>query len=112
MQRTVISDRFTVIAIAVIAYAGLYICHEIVGHCSMAALVGNRCSLLSSINIPLVNKNIDFHSWQYDELGDWACLSRTAAHLADGFAYMALLPLALYVCEPVSPFHIFVGSSY
>ena len=65
MQRTVISDRSTVIAIAVIAYAGVYICHEIAGHCGMAALLGNRCSLLSSINIPLVNKDIDFHSWQY-----------------------------------------------
>ena len=53
MQRTALSDRFTVIAIAVIAYAGVNICHEIIGHCGMSALLGMKCSLISSTYIPL-----------------------------------------------------------
>ncbi len=65
MQRTTLPDRLTVIAIAVIAYAGVKFCHEIVGHCSMAALVGNRCRLLSVTYIPLVKEITDYHSWQY-----------------------------------------------
>ena len=66
MQRTVLSDRFTVIAVAVIAYAGAKICHEIIGHCSMAAIVGNRCRLLSATYIPLVKEITDFHAWDYN----------------------------------------------
>ena len=54
MQRTALSDGFTVIAIAVIAYAGVNICHEIIGHCGMAALLGTKCRLISSTYIPLV----------------------------------------------------------
>jgi hypothetical protein len=52
MQRTALSDRFTVIAIAVIAYTGVNITHEIIGHCGTAALLGNKCTLISSTYIP------------------------------------------------------------
>jgi hypothetical protein len=52
MRRTVSPDRFTVIAIAVMAYAGVNLCHEIVGHCGMAALLGNKCLVFSSTYIP------------------------------------------------------------
>src|SRR5438552_1126094 len=56
MQRTALSDRFTVIAIAVMAYAGVNICHEIIGHCAMAALLGTKCTLISSTYIPLATQ--------------------------------------------------------
>jgi len=45
----------TVIAIAVMAYASVYISHEIIGHCGMALLVGNPCTVISSTNIPLAS---------------------------------------------------------
>lgn len=45
--------RLTVIAIAVMAYAGANISHEIVGHCGMAAVLGTKCRLISSTYIPL-----------------------------------------------------------
>lgn len=48
-------DRLTVIAIAVMAYAGAYVTHEIIGHCGMAFLMGHRCIVISSTNIPLVS---------------------------------------------------------
>ena len=48
MQRPVLPDRLTVIAIAVIAYAGVNIFHEIIGHCGTAALLGIKCKLISS----------------------------------------------------------------
>jgi hypothetical protein len=56
MQRTALSDRFTVIAIAVVAYAGVNICHEIIGHCGMSSLLGMKCSLISSTYIPLATQ--------------------------------------------------------
>jgi hypothetical protein len=65
MQKSALPDRLTVIAIAVIAYAGVKFCHEIIGHCSMAALVGNRCRVLSVTYTPLVKEITDFHSWKY-----------------------------------------------
>jgi hypothetical protein len=46
-------DRFTVVAIAFIAYAGANIAHEIIGHCGMALVVGTKCTIISSTNIPL-----------------------------------------------------------
>ena len=60
MERT--SDRFTVIAIAVMAYAGVNICHEIIGHCGMAVLVGTKCTVISSTYIPLA---IQPPTWKY-----------------------------------------------
>jgi hypothetical protein len=63
MQRTVLPDRLTVIAIAVIAYAGVNVCHEIVGHCGMAALLGTKCKQFSSTDIPLVTMP---PTWKYN----------------------------------------------
>src|SRR2546423_1641304 len=60
MHRT--SDHFTVIAIAVIAYAGVNICHEIIGHCGMAVLVGTKCAWISSTHIPLATQP---PAWKY-----------------------------------------------
>jgi hypothetical protein len=42
-----------VIAIGVMAYAGANISHEIIGHCGMALVVGTKCKMISSTNIPL-----------------------------------------------------------
>ena len=52
MQKSALPDRLTVIAIAVIAYAGVNITHEIIGHCGTAALLGNKCLVISSTYIP------------------------------------------------------------
>jgi hypothetical protein len=52
---SIAADRLTVIAIAVMAYAGVNISHEIIGHCGMALLVGTRCTVISSTNIPLAS---------------------------------------------------------
>jgi hypothetical protein len=52
MRNSALPDRLTVIAIAVIAYAGVNITHEIIGHCGTAALLGNKCTLISSTYIP------------------------------------------------------------
>lgn len=87
MQRTAVSDRFTVIAIAVIAYAGVKICHEIIGHCSMAALVGNRCRLLSVTYTPLVKEITDYHSWQYNLI----LIAGSAANWVTGLICLGLL---------------------
>ena len=66
MRREVIADRFTVIAIAVIAYAGMNICHEIVGHCGMGALLSTKCRLISSTYIPLVKQMTEIPLWKYN----------------------------------------------
>ena len=66
MQSTALSDRFTVIAIAFIAYAAVNICHEIIGHCGMAALLGTKCILISSTNIPLVKQITEIPTWKYN----------------------------------------------
>jgi hypothetical protein len=52
MEKSVLPDRLTVIAIAVIAYAGVNITHEIIGHCGTAILLGNKCLVISSTYIP------------------------------------------------------------
>jgi hypothetical protein len=52
MQKSGLPDRLTVIAIAVIAYAGVNVAHEIIGHCGTAALLGNKCLVISSTYIP------------------------------------------------------------
>ncbi|MBD0372472.1 MAG: hypothetical protein ICV60_16630 [Pyrinomonadaceae bacterium] len=66
MERTELPNRFTVIAIAVIAYAGANVSHEILGHCSVAALLGTRCKLLSSTNIPLIKDITEIPAWKYN----------------------------------------------
>ena len=45
------ADRFTVIAIAVLAYAGANITHEIIGHCGTMLLLGGKCSYISTTYI-------------------------------------------------------------
>jgi hypothetical protein len=87
MKRTVLSDRLTVIAIAVMAYAGVKICHEIIGHCSVAALVGNRCRVLSATYTPLVKEITDFHSWRYHLI----LIAGSTANWAVGLICLGLL---------------------
>lgn len=84
MQRTALSDRLTVIAIAVMAYAGMNVCHEILGHCSMAALLGTKCRLLSSTNIPLITQP---PTWKYNIIVIAGC----AANWTIGLACVGLL---------------------
>ena len=52
MEKSALPDRLTVIAIAVIAYAGVNIIHQIIGHCGTAALLGNKCLVISSTYLP------------------------------------------------------------
>jgi hypothetical protein len=52
MQEPALPDRLTVIAIAVIAYAGVNITHQIIGHCGTAALLSNQCLVISSTYLP------------------------------------------------------------
>src|SRR5437870_5954165 len=51
MDQKASSDCFTVIAIAVLAYVGANITHEILGHCGTIALLGGKCSFISTTDI-------------------------------------------------------------
>ena len=66
MEGTRSTDRLTVIAIAVIAYAGMNFSHEIIGHCGMAALLGVPCKFISSTDIRLVKGITEFPTWTYN----------------------------------------------
>jgi hypothetical protein len=112
MQRPVLSDRFTVIAIAVIAYAGVNICHEIVGHCTMAALVGTKCRLLSSTNIPLAAMP---PTWKYNIIVIAGC----TANWTTGLACLGLLrtvritqPALRYFLWLLMCVNLFLASTY
>lgn len=87
MQRTSLSDRFTVIAIAVIAYAGVNICHEIVGHCNVAALLGTRCKFISSTDIRLVKEFTEIPTWKYNII----LVAGSTANWMVGFVCLGLL---------------------
>ena len=87
MQRTASSDRFTVIAIALIAYAGMNVCHEIVGHCTMAAILGTPCKLISSTNIPLVKAITEIPAWKYNII----LVAGSAANWTLGLVCLGLL---------------------
>jgi|SRR5882724_5677575 len=50
-DHTTSSDLLTVIAIAIIAYAGVNITHEIIGHCGTMVLLGGKCSYISTTYI-------------------------------------------------------------
>src|SRR6266404_6836193 len=50
-EQTSSSDLFTVIAIAILAYVGANISHEIIGHCGTGALLGAKCSFISTTEI-------------------------------------------------------------
>src|SRR5258707_6449610 len=45
------SNLLTVIAIAILAYVGANITHEIIGHCGTGALLGAKCSCISTMEI-------------------------------------------------------------
>ena len=45
------SDLLTVIAIAILAYVGANISHEIIGHCGTGGLLGAKCSFISTTEI-------------------------------------------------------------
>jgi hypothetical protein len=83
-KRTASSDRFTVIAIAVIAYAGMNFCHEIIGHCGMAAIMGTRCIQISSTDIPLVTLP---PTWKYNII----LIAGSSANWAVGLVCLGLL---------------------
>jgi hypothetical protein len=55
-------DRYTVIAIALIAYASGNISHEILGHCGSAALMGSKCNWISTTYIPT---DVEYPSWKF-----------------------------------------------
>src|SRR5882672_8518916 len=50
-DHTTSSDLLTVIAIAILAYAGANISHEIIRHCGTGALLGAKCSFISTTEI-------------------------------------------------------------
>ncbi len=50
-EQTSSSDLFTVIAIAILAYVGANISHEIIGHCGTGSLLGAKCSFISTTEI-------------------------------------------------------------
>ena len=51
MKETASPDRLTVIAIAVMAYAGGNIIHEIIGHCGSTYLLGAKCIFISTTDL-------------------------------------------------------------
>lgn len=59
---TTTPDRYTVIAIAIIAYASGNISHEILGHCGTVALLGSKCTWISTTYIP---GGIEYPSWKF-----------------------------------------------
>ena len=65
-------DKLTVIAIGVISYAVVNVCHEVLGHCGMALLMGTKCTLLSSTYIPLAEMP---SAWKYNIIVIAGCLS-------------------------------------
>lgn len=78
MQSTVMPDRLTVIAIAVMAYASANISHELVGHCGTAVLVGTKCTVLSSEYIPLAEMP---ETWKYNIIVASGCKANWAIGL-------------------------------
>ena len=63
METTGYVDSLTVIAIAIVAYAVANVCHEVIGHCGMAVVVGTKCKLISSTYIPLAT---EVPTWKYN----------------------------------------------
>ena len=94
MQPTASSDRLTIIAIAIIAYAGLYLTHEIIGHCGVAGLLGIKCTVLSSTHIPLVKEYSEIPTSTYNII----LVAGSAANLM-----MALICFVLVRILPASP---------
>ena len=112
MQRTASSDRFTVIAIASIAYAGVNICHQIVGHCGVAALLGNQCLVISSTYIP---RTVEPLAWKDNVI----IAAGITANWAIGLACFGLLrawrtarPALRYFLWLSMCVNLFLGSTY
>jgi hypothetical protein len=59
------SDRFTVIAIAIIVYAGANITHEIIGHCGTMLVLSGKCSFISTTDIRLVPEFPELAMWKF-----------------------------------------------
>src|SRR3712207_5349719 len=84
MEKSALPDRLTVIAIALIAYAGLNISHEIIGHCGTAVLLGSKCRFISTTDIPLAT---EITAWKFRILA----FAGSAANWLVAFIYLALL---------------------
>lgn len=54
MDHRALSDRLTVIAIAIIVYAGANVTHEIIGHCGTTYLLGAKCSFISTTDLRII----------------------------------------------------------
>jgi hypothetical protein len=54
MERIALFNRFTVIAIAIMAYAGGNIIHEIIGHCGATYFLGAKCVFISTTDLRIV----------------------------------------------------------
>ena len=111
-DRALFADLPTVIAIAVIAYALLYICHEIIGHCGMAVVVGTKCKVISSTNIPLATMVTD---WKYNII----VIAGSSANFVAAFVCLALLrrwktakPAARYFLWLTMSVNLFLASTY
>ncbi|HEX8686648.1 MAG TPA: hypothetical protein VF654_09100, partial [Pyrinomonadaceae bacterium] len=78
MQRTATPDRLTVTAVALVAYAALNVCHEIVGHCGTAALLGMGCIHISSTYNPIPTLE---PTWKYKIIVTAGCAANFAAAL-------------------------------
>lgn len=105
-------DRLTVIAIAVMAYGGAYISHEIIGHCGMALVVGTKCKIISSTNIPLASM---VALWKYNIIVAAGC----AANFTIGLLCLWLLrgsrisrPAPRYFFWLLMCVNLFLASSY
>ncbi|HEV2765917.1 MAG TPA: hypothetical protein VGV38_23230 [Pyrinomonadaceae bacterium] len=84
MRREASHDFLTVTAIGVIAYAGVNVCHELIGHCGMVALMGTRCTQFSSTDIRLADT---LPLWKYHVV----VVAGSAANWALAFVCLALL---------------------
>ena len=105
-------DRLTVIAIAIMAYAGAYISHEIIGHCGMALVVGTKCKIISSTNIPLASM---VAMWKYNII----VAAGSTANFAVGLLCLWLLrssrisrPAPRYFLWLLMCVNLFLASSY
>lgn len=87
MRRTSLPDRLTVIAIAVVAYALMNVCHELIGHCGVSAVVGARCTQLSSTDIRLAKDITEIPARTYNVI----LVAGSAANWALGLACFGLL---------------------
>jgi hypothetical protein len=92
MATTASADRLTVIAVGVMAYAGVNICHEIIGHCGMAMLLGTKCKVISSTYIPLTTY---LPMWKYNII--------VAAGCTANFIFALVCFVLLRIRQPAQP---------